>query len=404
MTNETPAAGPALDGIRVLELTVRPSGGYCGRLLAMLGANVIKVESRGRPDESRLAGPFPGDAPDPKRSMSYAHLHAQKRAVSLDVSTPSGLDILNRILESTDVLLDDGALGIPSVAREAFAALMARHPRLVVAAFSPFGLDGPFCDLPATELIELAASGWLTAPTPEDEPLMPGCPMASYGAATYGAAGILLALMSRKHTGRGQLVEVAANEAMLSLLAFPTARFAYSGDDIFRLGDKYPFAIFPCRDGYLGVSILTQRHWEGLCHLMGRDDLLANARFATGASRADPAVVDEIMEIIAGWAKDQPAHATYVYAQERRVPLSIVPSPREVLESEQYASRGYWVACDDPRFGRVRLPGPPYAGAEGSFAPFRPAPSAPGADTAAVLAGLGFAPEAILSLAAAGVL
>jgi crotonobetainyl-CoA:carnitine CoA-transferase CaiB-like acyl-CoA transferase len=369
----------------------------------MLGADVVKVESQRRPDESRLAGPFPGDQPDRERSALYAHLHAQKRSLALDLSTPSGIEILERLLPTCDVLLDDGALGKPTEARARYERFLEQHERLVVAAFTPFGLDGPAADWPATELTSLAASGWLTAPTPEEEPLMPGCPMAAYGGATYGAAGILLALIARRRFGRGQLVEVPANETYLSLLAFPTTRFAYSGDDIFRLGDTFPFAIFPCRDGHLGVSILTQRHWEGLCSLMGREDILAIPRFATGASRAAPEVVDEIMAIIGAWAKDQPAYETFIIAQERRVPLSIVPSPREVLDSAQYADRGYWIEYDDPRLGHLRVPGMPFRASEGTFAPFRAAP-VPGADSPGVLAELEISAEARIALGAAGVL
>jgi crotonobetainyl-CoA:carnitine CoA-transferase CaiB-like acyl-CoA transferase len=389
--------------VRVIELTRDIAGGWCGRLLAMLGADVIKVESHANPDGTRRLGPYPGDVPGFESSASYRYLHAQKRSLGLDVSVPSGARLLERLAATADVLLDDGTLAQPPEALARYHELLAANERLVVCAFSPFGLEGPECGFVAMELISLAAGGWLTASEPGEEPLMPGSSCAAYGAGTFGAIGVLLALRERRRSGRGQVVDAAANEALLSLLAFPTTLFAYGGPDGMYMGHVYPFAVFPCADGHLGVSILTQRQWEGLCRLMGREDMLSEPRFADGATRARPEVVDEIMQIIGEWAATQPAFATFVAAQEQRVPLAIIPSPREVLASPQYAAREYWVDFVDPVLGQLRIPGRPYRASEGTFAPFRPAPAL-GAHTGEILGELALEPGARAALAAAGVL
>jgi CoA:oxalate CoA-transferase len=393
----------ALAGITVLELTTGIPGGYCGRLLAMLGADVIKLESRTRPDAGRLNGPFPADEPHIERSGLHRFLNAQKRSVGLDARPATGFALVRRLAGRADVLLDDGALGDPPAVASRYQDLLAHNDQLVVNAFSPFGLDGPKAVWCSTELVELAAGGWLQAAPAGMEPLMPGTACAHHAAGVFGAVGVLLALAARSRTGRGQLVETRMNEALLSMLAFPTSVYVMAGLDGFRAGEDYPFAIYRCADGYLGVSILTQAHWVGLCALMERPDLCDHPRYRTGVERADPEVAAELKDVIAAWIADQPAVATFERGQATRVPIAIVPSPSEVLASPQYAARDYWVDVDDGELGRLRLPGNPFRLAGGGFAPFASARPF-GADTDAVLSSIGVPAAARPGLARAGVL
>src|SRR5205085_8072954 len=135
------------------------------------------------------------------------------------------------------------------------------------------------------------------------------------------------------------------------LLTAPTMVFAFTGIDGFRFGDEFPFAIYACADGYVGVSILTQAHWERLCQLIGRTDLLHDARFRTGAERAVPEVTREIDEMIATFVADKPSQRLFEDAQARGVPINPVPSPRQVLASPQYAARRYWIDYADRELG-----------------------------------------------------
>lgn len=363
-----------MDGVTVVELSAGLPGAACGRLLAMLGADVIKVESPVRPDEARIAG-----------TGVDRYVHAQKRSVALDVRSAEGAAVLTALASKADVVLDDGALGAPPEVRVRYDELLAANPRLVVAVFSPYGLDGPRAGWQSTELTELAAGGWLAHGPHGGMPLMPGASSAQGSAGTFGALGVLLALTARRTTGRGQLVEVCLNETYLHLLTLPTVFAMYTGLDMPRMGDGYPYGIYRCADGYLGVSVLTQPQWLGLCRLMDRDALADHPRFRTGVERADPTVAAELDAIITAWIADQPAEATFHAAQAMRVPVAIVPSPSEVLASAQYAARDYWVAVDDDELGALRLPSAPFKLASGALAPFRPAPRL-GADSATVLA------------------
>lgn len=396
------AAEPALAGLTVLELTTGPAGAYCGRLLALIGADVVKVECPARPDEARRAGPFPAGNVGEETSGAHRYLHARKRSVSLDVSTPSGRAVLDRLAARADVVLDDGALGAPPVVADRYRALLAAHNQLIVAAFTPYGLGGPRAGWLATELTSLAAGGWLTSPEPDEPPVMTGSSAPAFGVGTLGAVAVLLAVVARRRHGFGQLVEIPANEALLSLLAFPTTLFAFLGRDEVRIGDRHPFGIYPCADGHLGVPILTQRHWTALCRLMGRDDLAADPELANGDLRALPGAVARIDAAIAAWATDKVALPTFEAGQAQGVPIAIIPSPRQVLQCAHYEARGFFDDVVDPVLGPLRLPGRPYLGAPGTFSAFRPAPTR-GSDTAAVLGEAGYDAATIAALARAGV-
>jgi crotonobetainyl-CoA:carnitine CoA-transferase CaiB-like acyl-CoA transferase len=301
-------------------------------------------------------------------------LHAQKRSVELDLSSAAGLRIFERLAESADVVFDDGVLGSPPAVRERYHALLAANRRLVVVAFSPYGLDGPRAGWQSTELTGLAAGGWLPHGPHGGRPLMPGSHSARFSAGTFGALGTVLALAARRRTGEGQLVDVSMNESLVHLLTLPTVFFSYTGTDMPRMGDGYPFGIYPCADGHLGVSILTQGHWDGLCRLMDRPDLRDHPRYRTGVERANPEIAAEIDVIITEWAASQRARETFHEGQAMRCPVTIVASPTDVLASPQYEARNYWVDYDDAELGPLRLPGAPFQLASGAFAPFAPAP------------------------------
>jgi crotonobetainyl-CoA:carnitine CoA-transferase CaiB-like acyl-CoA transferase len=371
-----PGEHAALGDVVVVETATQIPGAYCGRLLAGLGATVVKVESARRPDIARVAGPFPGDVADPERSGWHRYLHAGKRSVALDPVDAAPL--FDRLVARADVLIDDGLLGDPPAVRARYDALLAANPRLVVVAFSPYGLDGPKAAWASSELTELAAGGWLQGAAPGRPPLMPGTPCAHHAAGVFGAFGALAALTARRRSGRGQLVETRLTEAFLSMLTCPTSLYVMSGLDGYRTGDGYPYAVHRCLDGYIGVSILTQAHWAGLCSLMGDPDLVDHPRYAAGVNRADPTVAAELHERIARWAATQRATEAFERGQAIRVPVAIVPPPSEVLTSPQYAARDYWtdLVDDDPDtgLGRLRLPGHPFRFAGGGTVDPAPAP------------------------------
>jgi crotonobetainyl-CoA:carnitine CoA-transferase CaiB-like acyl-CoA transferase len=397
--------GPAFEGVRVLELDAGLAGAYCGHLLSLLGADVVKVESGARPSVARTAGPFVDGRPDADTGGAHVHLDARKRSIALNVTTPSGRALFDRLAGQVDVVVDDGVLGAPPEVRACYDALLAANRGLVVVALSPYGLDGPKAHYRSSELCDLAASGWLTRNSryPDRAPLMPGSSCAELGLGTLAALGAVLALRWRRTSGVGQLVEVPRQEGLLSLLAFPTTLFAWLGVDEVRIGDRFPFMIVACADGHLGVSILTQRHWEALCRFMERPDLLERPHLANSSLRARPEAAEEITNELRTWFADKPAMATFEAGQAMRVPISIIPSPAEVLASPQYQSRDYWLTCEDPALGPLRRPGPPYRASEGTFAAYRPAPRV-GQHTGELLDEWGIPAADRLALAALGVL
>jgi crotonobetainyl-CoA:carnitine CoA-transferase CaiB-like acyl-CoA transferase len=388
----------------MLELDNGLAGAYCGHLLALLGADVIKIESPRHAARVRLDGPFLDDRPNLENAGSHIHLDARKRSVVLDVSTASGGALLEQLATRSDALLDDGVLGLAPLVQTRYEEMLASNSQLVLVALSPYGLTGPKAHYRSSELCDLAASGWLTQNLdyPDRPPLMPGTACGELGVGTIAALGALLALAARRRTGHGQLVDVSRQEALLSLLAFPTALFAWRGVDGMRMGDRFPFAILPCADGHLGISILTQRHWESLCQFIDREDLLTRADLADSGARSLPEAIEEITRELANWFADKPTVTTFEAAQAARVPVSIIPSPLEVLNSRQYEERGYWLDVESPLHGALRLPGVPYRASRGTFAPYSPAPQL-GQHTEELLRELELSVEERSALVATGV-
>lgn len=363
--------GGALAGVRVIELTNTIAGAYCGRLLAWFGADVIKVEAREGQDESRLPHLHP-------------FLNASKQSVAIDHMSPSGKRALNSLLSAAPLFIEDGAYG-GIEDRKLLAGELTRLDGPIYVAISPFGLSGPRSTWQATDAVALAASGWLHGTAREGEqPFIPGTDVASYGTGMVAALGALLALRARRGDGSGQLVDATMVESLLSFLAFPTVRFSYSGETAMRIGDSYPFGIFPCADGYMGVNILTQRHWEGLCELMDRVDLRDDPGLKTGADRANPESVQRISQAIHDWFADKPALETLSRGQAMGVPLASIPSPSELIDSPQYGDRAYWRTEASPTGAELRTPGPPFKGKAGTLVEPTVAPK-PGADTQSIL-------------------
>ena len=297
-----PAMGgrPALEGTTVLELSSgspAPTAGDCWRCSAPTSSRSSPPAARTRP-----ASPAATASSTP-RSARWPSTSPHRRGGAA-----------RRLVADADVLLDDGALGPPPDVRERYDELLAAHRRLVIAVVLDVRARRPPGRL-AVDRADRAGRRRLPRRGPHGGPaIMPGPPSGRCAVGTVGALGVLLALTARRRDGTGQLVEVSAQEALIHMLTLPTVVYSFGGVEMPRLGDGYPFGIYPCADGYLGVHILTQGHWTGLCRLMGRDDLVDHPRYRTGVERADPAVAAELDALIADWVRSS-----------RRTPRSTPP-------------------------------------------------------------------------------
>jgi len=356
----------ALAGLRVLDLTEEVSGPYCTKLLAGLGADVLKVEPPGG-ERGRRAGPFPGDIPNAEQSGRFLHLNTGKRSITLNVACASGRRLLDRLLADVDVLVLDGPPRRLSERGLDPASIHRTHPGVIITAISPFGRSGPYRDFAGGELVLYALGGYLILTGEREQP-----PIKAYGrqmeyqAGLQAAVGTLVAPRAAHAKNApadvAPVVDVAGYEAAIFVLGGPAQVYAVQGEDLQRngtrligLGDHHPYpsTLRPCLGGYVHAHS-NNRHWDLISILMDEPRLTAPHLLEAPTRHADE--IDALMD---PWLADKDKFEVVQRAQELRVPFTEVMTPSEVLAERHYEERGFWAMLEHPVAGSLRQPGPP---------------------------------------------
>jgi len=212
----------------------------------------------------------------------------------------------------------------------------------------------------------------------------------------------MTALWQRNQTGVGQHADVSSMEALLSATPFPTVRYSFTGVEGRRNGHGYPFTILPCKDGYVGVNILTQRQWEAMCHFLEMPELIDDPRFLTGAERQRPEIVALITDRIRPWLMAHSKEEIVLEGQRRRIPFSLVPTVADLVEFPQHRERGFLVEVDHPVAGRTLQPSVPWKSDTTSKQIGHPAPTLGQHNREVYEQRLGFRGEDVVLLAQAG--
>lgn len=394
----------ALHGTLVLDLSEGIAGPYCAKLLAAYGAEVIKIEPPAAGDRARRTGPFLDDIPNRETSALYQYLNTGKKGVTLNLNSASGRHLLLELVQQVDVLVESFLPGTMDDWQMAYADLEQFNPGLVMVSVTPFGQSGPYRCFRTTDIVSHAMGGWLYAGgSPDHEPLKPGGSLAEYTTGLVAAVGCMTALWHRNLTGEGQQVDISAMEALLSTTPFPTVRYSFSGQETGRSGHPYPFTILPCKDGYIGVNILTQPQWEAMCRFMGLTDLLDDPRFATGGQRQQPEAVQEITRRIQPWLLEHTAQEV-LEGQKQRVPFALVPTTADLLDFPQHRARGFFVEIDHPVAGRTMQPGPPFKLSESPARIDAPAPTLGQHNQEVYCGRLGYSKHDLITLSEAGII
>ncbi len=357
-------AGQALAGLKVVDISDGIGGGYCTKLLAGLGADVLKVETPGIGDETRATGPFPDDIPDAEKSGLFLHLATGKRSVTLNLTTEGGRAILKRLVADADVLVESFPAGTLAGWELDYNHLAAINPRLVLTSITPFGQDGPYRDYAPSELASWALSGYMVLTGfPDQEPLKAYGEQSQYQAGVQAALGTMAAVLARDSTGRGQHVDVSSKEALTFVLGGAPQTYNYRRQNVKRVGTRllalpphyfYPSTLRPCQDGWVHVHTNT-RHPDLLAVLMEEPRLADPEVLATPAGHADE--IDALMD---RWLANHPKQEVVKLSQELRVPNTAVQTPAEVLDDPHLRERGYFVEVDHPAAGTIKQPGPPF--------------------------------------------
>ena len=375
----------ALDGVNVLELCSFVAGPYCTKLLADMGADVVKVERPSTGDEARRRGPFYNGQTGPDASLLFIYLNSNKRGITLDVSLPTGRDMMLGLLEQTDLLVED----LPS--REAerlgldYPTLHEANPGLVVTSITPFGRSGPHTDYKAHYMntyhsggdgYMLPAGRLVDQLYPDGGPIKAGGYLGEYQAGLSASLATMAALVGRLLDGGGQHVDVSKQETLINL---NSADFCKYPDRGFMEGRRnrhlshYIGGLYRCKDGFWELLIPSQRHWEAMLKVMGQPAWAGDERFATQESAV--AHRDEVDEKIEEWAMNYTKEEIYHSLQEQGCAAGPVYSTREVLQDPQMEHRGFFAEMEHPVVGEFRAPSAPYRLSRTPWAVRRPAPS-----------------------------
>lgn len=392
--------GP-LDGIRLLDLSQGAAGPVCAMLLADLGAEVVKIEPPGGEWGRGLGPPFVAGA-----AAAFLGMNRNKRGIVIDVKRPGGAGVVLRLAERSDVVVVSLRPGVADRLGIGYEAMAARNPRLVYAAVSAFGQDGPWRDRPGVDGVVQAMSGLMSVTgTPGGSPVKVGVPAADMVGGMMCSQGILAALLSRERTGCGQRVDVSLLDALLAFQVVPLSMYLASGERPVPHGSAAPYAApneaFATRDGHVMVAAYTADRWPRLCAALGAPELATDARFDTNSKRvaARPALRQALEPLFlarttAEWM------AIFETADVMCAPLLGYP---ELVREEHIQRSGMFVSTDHPDTGLLHSPRSPVRLSAAPVAGGGRLPVHPGEHTEEVLAEFGFCPEEVRSLVAGGI-
>ena len=412
------AAGGPLADLRVVELA-GAQGQWCGRLLADLGADVIKVEPPGGVPERRV-GPYYSDEPHPDRSLSFWHYNSGKRGITLDIETAEGAGVLRRLVAGADVFLETQPPGRLAALGLGPDELRGADPRLIYCSLTPFGQDGPWRDFQTTDLVQLAAGGQMAQcgydeeDYPDAPPIAPGGGNAWHIGCHFALVAISAALVYRDMSGEGQHLDVSIHEAcsLTTESAIPT--YFSTGRVVRRQTGRHsawsmprPRTQYLCKDGAYINAMFNQRispervriFAEWMDEYGAADDLL-DERYRDAQVVAESQ--EHIADVLQGFFPRITAEEAYRGAQERGLPWGAVRSVDEILADPHWEERGYWVDVEHPELDdSFRYPGIWGLYSDSPLAITRRAPLV-GEHTAEVLAELGLDAGEIESLRAGG--
>ena len=333
-----------LNNYQVLDLTDE-KGMLCSKLLAGMGAEVVRIDK-------------------PGHKMPAVYANTGKRSLTLNIESARGREVFRRIVELSDIIIESFPPGYLSSIGLDYPKLETVNPRLIMVSITDFGQTGVYRDFKSSELIAAAMGGAMSVcGDPNKAPLKPFGPQAYNTACLFAANGILLALWQRHETGQGQYIDISVHESVAATLDHVLVRYFSEGVVAQRSGSLYwnnAFRVFPCKDGYILLSILHQ--WETLVDLLDAEGMaedLKDPKWLDGAERRNN--IDHICEVLEKWTRTHSARELVELGQLMHFPWAEVASIPEVVDSPQLNARGFFVEATDSASGKAfKFPGAPF--------------------------------------------
>ncbi|MGE5133606.1 MAG: CaiB/BaiF CoA transferase family protein [Gemmatimonadota bacterium] len=388
-----------LEDVRVIDLTVARAGPTCVRQLADWGADVIRVEPP--------AGTGSGDpAGYGRHDSDFQQLHRNKRSLSLNLKAPGGHEVLMRLVDTADVLIENMRPPVKDRLGFGYATVHARNPRLVYGSISGFGQDGPYAGRGGVDQIAQGMGGLMSVTgQPGSGPLRVGIPVSDLAAGLYLAIGVLAALHDRERTGTGRWVQTSLLEAMIAMMDFQAARWTVDGEVPGQAGNHHPMGVpmgcFASADGHVNIGGPAGRLLRRLCEVIGLPGLPDDPRFDTAAKRS--ANREEFNALVGERLRTRTTAEWVAALNEAGVPCGPVYRMDEVFADPQVRHLGMTAPVEHPALGRldilrnaVRMTGAP--------ASVRAPSPGLGGHTDEVLTELGYPPAEVAALRGQGVI
>ncbi|HVN88788.1 MAG TPA: CoA transferase [Candidatus Binataceae bacterium] len=354
----------ALSSLKIVEVGEAVSAPYATKLMADMGAEVIKVERPHVGDSSRRRGPYPGSTPHPEKSGLFLYLNANKYGVTIDLAEAEGMDLLDKIVAQADVLVHN--VTPPDMDRIGFNFERMRkvNPRLVMTAITPYGLTGPYRNWRAEDLTLWGAGGICAVngggmDHPEMPPLKTFGQQSGFQGGVHGAVATLGAVMAAMRDGEGQEVDVSVQESLAAQLELFFEFWPYGGLIANRLGRKpiQPLEAMECKDGWIYLCCVEEHQWRGFVEVMGNPEWADEEIFADRMKRAEN--WEALQIFLQEYVSQQTVLDLYRKVQAKRVPFAPVSTMGDLLNSEHLKARGFFVEIAHPVAGTHKYPGAP---------------------------------------------
>jgi crotonobetainyl-CoA:carnitine CoA-transferase CaiB-like acyl-CoA transferase len=374
--NDGEAVPGPLAGLRILELADE-TGQFCGKLLGDLGADLVKIEPPGG-EPCRHVGPFLDDVPHPERSLSFWYYNTSKRGITLNLATADGRQLFGRLAATADVILETFRPGFLASLGLGYESLHEQNPRLIQCALTSFGQTGPWRDYLTSDLLHMAAGGFMAssgydeADLPNAPPIAPGGGNAWHTGGHFTCMAIMAALVYRTASGRGQYIDASIHEACALTTEAAIANYVYRGEVLRRQTGRHhaaaatPRTQFRARDGcYVCALVGGRLNPKYVAELADLLDSYGMAGDLKDPKYRDPAVIAAntahiIDDLVAGFIASLPAEEVYHAAQERGFTWGAVRPAEALLDDPHLHDRNFWKEVAHPELGRSFVyPGEP---------------------------------------------
>ena len=355
----------ALSGLKVIEFGNFMSAPYCTKLMADMGAEVIKIEQPVTGDEAREYGPFPNGERHHEKSGLFLYLNTNKKGITLNVDTPEGQKIFNDLIKNADILVENNPPKRIADLGFDYPTLKQLNPRLIMTSITSFGQTGPYRDFKAYAL-NTAGMGGQTTRTGEfeREPITPPLSQSHYQSGAMAATATMGALFSRMSNGAGQHVDISETDVWATIHHGHGVHLGiFEGRKSIRAGHRtisvYPWCILPCKDGYMCLIAIQGYQWKRFLEAMGNPEWMKDERFQNRivmafqhADEADALVI----ALLLNYSKEE----LFDICRRNQITFAPVRDIAEVANDPHFKERGYFVEIDREHIGLLKYPGAPY--------------------------------------------